>query len=121
MLTIDSGQMVAKVSPILHGLMAEEIKCSYDGSLYAELVQNQALLDNPQGASALVAGAEQRGGVGHDAAPPPPLNDRLKTSRELDVNSASQVSSCRQNRNSPCRKNRECAIMHQGDKGLRTG
>ena len=32
---------VAKVSPMLYGLMTEEINYSYDGGLYAELIQNR--------------------------------------------------------------------------------
>ncbi len=46
-LTIDAGNPVANVSPIFYGLMTEEINHSYDGGLYAELVQNRAFLDNP--------------------------------------------------------------------------
>lgn len=33
------------VSPVLYGLMTEEINHSYDGGLYAELVRNRAFLD----------------------------------------------------------------------------
>ena len=35
-----------KVSPMLYGLMTEEINHSYDGGLYAELIQNRAFKDN---------------------------------------------------------------------------
>ena len=41
-LTIDTAKPVAKVSPSLYGLMTEEINYSYDGGLYAELVNNRA-------------------------------------------------------------------------------
>lgn len=37
-----------KVSPMLYGLMTEEINHSYDGGLYGELVQNRAFKDNAQ-------------------------------------------------------------------------
>ena len=37
-LTIHVNQPTAKVSPMLYGLMTEEINFSYDGGLYAELV-----------------------------------------------------------------------------------
>src|SRR5881296_3058860 len=40
-LTIDLNQPKAAVSPILYGLMTEEINYSYDGGLYAELVRNR--------------------------------------------------------------------------------
>src|SRR5436190_1793026 len=45
-LTIDAGRPVAKTSPMLYGLMTEEINYSYDGGLYAELIRNRAFLDN---------------------------------------------------------------------------
>ena len=44
--TIDAGKSSGNVSPIFAGLMTEEINHSYDGGLYAELVQNRAFLDN---------------------------------------------------------------------------
>src|SRR5262249_60482719 len=47
-LTINAGQAMGKVSPILYGLMTEEINYSYDGGLYAELVRNRAFLDDPE-------------------------------------------------------------------------
>src|SRR5439155_10427466 len=40
-LTIDLKQPKAAVSPILYGLMTEEINHSYDGGLYAELIRNR--------------------------------------------------------------------------------
>ena len=40
-LTIDATQMVSPVSPMLYGLMTEEINHSYEGGLYAEMVQNR--------------------------------------------------------------------------------
>ncbi len=47
-LTIDLKSAIAPVSPMHYGLMTEEINHSYDGGLYAELVQNRAFLDNAQ-------------------------------------------------------------------------
>ena len=40
-LTIDTTQIVSPVSPTLYGLMTEEINHSYDGGLYAEMIQNR--------------------------------------------------------------------------------
>src|SRR5437588_8323874 len=40
-LTIHVDKPVSKVSPTLYGLMTEEINYSYDGGLYAELVNNR--------------------------------------------------------------------------------
>lgn len=50
----DSGRITvrvdrpgAKISPLLYGLMTEEINYSYDGGLYAELIQNRIFRDPP--------------------------------------------------------------------------
>src|SRR3954449_8080176 len=40
-LNIELKQSKAPVSPILYGLMTEEINYSYDGGLYAELIRNR--------------------------------------------------------------------------------
>jgi alpha-N-arabinofuranosidase len=40
-LSIDPTHIVSPVSPTLYGLMTEEINHSYDGGLYAELIQNR--------------------------------------------------------------------------------
>ncbi len=42
-LTIDAAHPSAKVSPTLYGLMTEEINYSYDGGLYAEMVQDRVI------------------------------------------------------------------------------
>ena len=39
---IDAGKVTGKVSPVLHGLMTEEINFSYEGGLYGELVRNRS-------------------------------------------------------------------------------
>jgi len=45
-LEVQIQQPVAKVSPILYGLMTEEINYSYDGGLYGELVRNRTFHDS---------------------------------------------------------------------------
>jgi alpha-N-arabinofuranosidase len=45
-LTIDTAHPVGPVSPTLYGLMTEEINFSYDGGLYAELVNNRTFQNN---------------------------------------------------------------------------
>src|SRR5207253_7378686 len=40
-LTIHVDKPASKVSPMLYGLMTEEINYSYDGGLYAEMVRNR--------------------------------------------------------------------------------
>jgi alpha-L-arabinofuranosidase len=42
-LTIHVDQPTAKVSPMLYGLMTEEINYSYDGGIYAELVRDRGI------------------------------------------------------------------------------
>ncbi|MGD1090064.1 MAG: alpha-N-arabinofuranosidase, partial [Verrucomicrobiota bacterium] len=46
-LSIAADQPVARISPMLYGMMTEEINHSYDGGLYAELVQNRIFKDDP--------------------------------------------------------------------------
>jgi alpha-N-arabinofuranosidase len=45
-LTLDLSRQDLKVSPMLYGLMTEEINHSYDGGLYAELIRNRIFKDN---------------------------------------------------------------------------
>src|SRR6266436_3808634 len=45
-LKIDAGNPGPKVSPMLYGLMTEEINFSYDGGLYGELVRNRSLKED---------------------------------------------------------------------------
>jgi len=42
-LTVRVDQPTAKVSPMLYGLMTEEINFSYDGGLYAELIRDRTV------------------------------------------------------------------------------
>jgi alpha-L-arabinofuranosidase len=45
-LTVGVDRPGIKISPMFYGLMTEEINHSYDGGLYAELIQNRAFKDN---------------------------------------------------------------------------
>ena len=45
-ITLDFTKPGANVSPMLYGLMTEEINHSYDGGLYAELIRNRIFKDN---------------------------------------------------------------------------
>ena len=45
-LTLDLSKPGAAVSPMLYGLMTEEINHSYDGGLYGELIRNRIFKDN---------------------------------------------------------------------------
>src|SRR5664279_1591194 len=46
-LHIEADQIIAPVSPVFSGMMTEEINHSYDGGLYAELIQNRVFKDDP--------------------------------------------------------------------------
>ena len=48
-LTLDIDKPGIAVSPQLYGLMTEEINHSYDGGLYAELIQNRIFKDSVAG------------------------------------------------------------------------
>jgi alpha-N-arabinofuranosidase len=45
-LRVDVANAKARVSPMLYGLMTEEINHSYDGGIYAELIQNRIFQDS---------------------------------------------------------------------------
>ena len=47
-LTVQVDQPGARLSPDFFGLMTEEINHSYDGGLYAELIQNRSFRDDPR-------------------------------------------------------------------------
>jgi len=89
-IAIDAASPAGKVSPLLYGLMTEEINHAYDGGLYAELVRNRAFLDDatspvhwavvqPDGAAATINLDRTQ-----------PLNATIGTSLRLDVTKASQ-------------------------------
>src|ERR1700710_1948297 len=88
-LTVDLTHPGPKSSPMLYGLMTEEINHCYDGGLYAELIQNRVFLDNAKEPShwsivqvnGAVATMELDRGN--------PLNAQLTTSLRLEVSSAS--------------------------------
>ena len=42
LLSIDAGRVTGKVSPMLYGLMTEEINYAYEGGIYAELIRNRS-------------------------------------------------------------------------------
>ena len=44
-LTIEVDKPLHGVSPMLYGLMTEEINYSYDGGLYPEMVRNRVMRD----------------------------------------------------------------------------
>jgi alpha-N-arabinofuranosidase len=88
--TIDATQARGKVSPRHHGLMTEEINHSYDGGLYAELIQNRAFLDDTNSPVhwSVVNGDASAATIALD--PANPLNESIKTSLRLTVTQATK-------------------------------
>jgi alpha-N-arabinofuranosidase len=88
-IAIDASTLAGKVSPLLYGLMTEEINHSYDGGLYAELIRNRAFLDD----AALPAHWTAIRGDGAAAAialdKNQPLNATIATSLRVEVTQAS--------------------------------
>src|SRR5690242_11736734 len=81
--TVDAARPVGKVSPILYGLMTEEINHSYDGGLYAELIRNRAFLDSATAPVnwSVVSNAGAEASIALDAANP--FNDKLTMSLRM--------------------------------------
>ena len=81
-LTLHPDQPVSSVSPILYGLMTEEINFSYDGGLYAEMVRNRTFRSDWSGILNwyLVEDGNARAKITHDATtgPSPALPSSLK-------------------------------------------
>jgi alpha-N-arabinofuranosidase len=86
--TVDAGHSAGPVSPRLYGLMTEEINHSYDGGLYAELIQNRAFQDNASSPAhwAALTGGKSAATITLD--PAAPLNDQLTTSLRVMVTEA---------------------------------
>jgi alpha-N-arabinofuranosidase len=88
-LTIDTAKAVGAISPLMYGLMTEEINHSYDGGLYAELVRNRAFLDDARQPVqwSVIQGGGSAATISLD--PHQPLSEVLKTSLRLEVSQAS--------------------------------
>jgi alpha-N-arabinofuranosidase len=82
-LTIKAGEPAGKVSPIFYGLMTEEINYSYDGGLYAELVNNRAFKDRSDPLRHWKLAQEEGAGNSISAVTDQPLNDVLTNSLKL--------------------------------------
>ena len=84
-LHIEAGQVKARVSPTLYGLMTEEINYSYEGGLYGELVRNRTFKANRTNA---VYWSAINGSISLDTNQP--LNSALNVSLKLDTRKASE-------------------------------
>ena len=89
-LQIDNARLGPKVSPMLYGLMTEEINYSYDGGLYGELIRNRVFKDDP--ASLVHWSLVSTGGAGAIALDrSQPLNTNLPISLKLSAPGSQRV------------------------------
>jgi alpha-N-arabinofuranosidase len=85
-LQINAGQIAAKVSPVLYGLMTEEINFSYEGGLYGELIRNRSFKANLTN----VVYWTNIGAGSFSLDTNEPLNSALNVSLKLDASSATK-------------------------------
>ncbi len=91
-LTIDAGQAKAKSSPMLYGLMTEEINYSYDGGLYGELLRNRVPEKGFDNAYpwAVTLGGDAQGQTSVDTSTGP--SQAIPKSLKFEVTAAAQQS-----------------------------
>jgi alpha-N-arabinofuranosidase len=87
-LQIKADQVTTKVSPMLYGLMTEEINFSYEGGLYGELIRNRTFKAN----STNPVYWNTIGGAAIELDTNQPLNSALNVSLKLDTSNASKNS-----------------------------
>src|SRR5437763_4379835 len=87
-ITIDASTPAGKVSPLLYGLMTEEINHSYDGGLYAELIRNRAFLDDARTPAHWSIVNDDSSGAVIALDSMNSYNDKLTTSLRLTVDKA---------------------------------
>lgn len=88
--SVDASHSSGKVSPMLYGLMTEEINHSYDGGLYAELLRNRAFLDDSTEPVHWSVVNDSVSSVNIGLDPTHPLNDQLKASLRVAVSQAAK-------------------------------
>lgn len=88
-LSIDTTKVAHPVSPMLYGLMTEEINHSYDGGLYAELLSNHTFRGNWEGVNGwgLVRNGNAKAAASVDMNDGP--SKALPTSLKMTITSAS--------------------------------
>jgi alpha-N-arabinofuranosidase len=85
LLRISADQVAAHVSPMLYGLMTEEINYSYDGGLYAELIRNRNFKEDARQPVHWSLVQENGGSGSMSLDPGQPFNDAIPTSLKLTV------------------------------------
>ncbi len=84
-LQIKADQVSAQVSPMLYGLMTEEINFSYEGGLYGELVRNRTFKANPTNAVYWRHGRRRGHLARHEPAAQCRVERELETGHEQGV------------------------------------
>ena len=91
-LQIKADQVTAHVSPILYGLMTEEINYAYDGGLYAELIRNRTFKESVTNVYiphwTVVQTGNSNAAISLDTNQP--VNDALTISLKLEIAKASR-------------------------------
>ncbi len=87
-LQVDAGKVTGKVSPMLYGLMTEEINYSYEGGLYAELIRNRSFKASPQSPRFWDTVGDATMSLDTNQS----LNTALNLSLKLDTSKASKAS-----------------------------
>jgi alpha-N-arabinofuranosidase len=88
--TVDATHSAGNVSPRLYGLMTEEINHSYDGGLYAELIQNRAFLDDSSKPAHWSVVNDDQSVAAITLDPANPLNGQLTNSLRVTVTKADE-------------------------------
>src|SRR5690349_9254067 len=89
-ITIDASAPAGKVSPLLYGLMTEEINHSYDGGLYAELIRNRAFLDDAKTPAHWSAVQDNGTAASITLDSSDPVNGNLPVSLRVEVSQAAK-------------------------------
>lgn len=87
-LSLDLSKPTHSVSPLLYGLMTEEINHSYDGGLYGELIKDRIFKDstNKPADWTLIKESEGKGSIALDFSQP--INETLNVCLKLNVESS---------------------------------
>jgi alpha-N-arabinofuranosidase len=87
-LKVQTDVSVSPVSPMLYGLMTEEINYSYDGGLYAEMVRNRSFQHRGKNFASWLPASRGNGAVTIDGGADGP-STALPTSMKLDITAGS--------------------------------
>ncbi len=87
-LRINAGEVAARVSPMLYGIMTEEINYSYDGGIYAEQIRNRNFKEDAKDPVHWQLVEERRGTGTMALDTATPFNDVVPASLKLTITRA---------------------------------